>query len=203
LAELRVLVVAGDPLARSGLASLLSQAGCAVVGQVSGDSDLTVYLTLYQPDVTLWDLGWDPSIELETNLELLADLADSGLPVVALLPAATHVGEVWATGASGVLRRGADPKSLLAALQAAVQGLLIVDPELAADVIPSQDPTHEALIEELTPREIEVPQLLADGLTKRPSVSDWPSAIIPSSSTSPPSDRGYRRCRVPTGSGSP
>lgn len=59
--DLRVLIVADDPLARAGLATLLTQnAGCSVVGHMPGHVDVLAGLRLYQPDVIVWDLGWEP-----------------------------------------------------------------------------------------------------------------------------------------------
>ncbi len=162
-----MIVIAGDPLARAGLAALLSQGGCAVVGQVAGDADSLTQVALYHPEVVLWDLGWDPTVELETGLELLSACSDAGWPVVALLPDETHVAEVWTTGVNGVLRRGVDSEALIAALEATVRGLLVLDPGLVDPPLPSRQPTRELMVEELTPREIEVLQLLADGLTNR------------------------------------
>ena len=73
--DLRVLIVAGDPLARAGLATLLAdQPGFTVVGQGAGDADLPAEVAVYRPDVVVWDLGWDPAPTLETSLERLADL---------------------------------------------------------------------------------------------------------------------------------
>ena len=59
---LRVLVVAGDQLARAGLAALLSQqppqqSGALSVDQAGGDEDLPTILEAYRPDVVLWELG--------------------------------------------------------------------------------------------------------------------------------------------------
>ena len=48
--DLRVLIVADDPLARAGLATLLTQnAGWSVVRQVPGHVDVLAGLRLYQP----------------------------------------------------------------------------------------------------------------------------------------------------------
>jgi two-component system nitrate/nitrite response regulator NarL len=176
--DLRVLVVAADPLARGGLVTLLAgEPGCTVVGAEPADGELAGAAELYHPDAVLWDLGWDPEPELESSLEGLGSLADAGLMVVALLPDGAHAAEVWAAGAAGLLFRDAAAGSLLAALRAAASGLVTLDPALApADLFqPEQD--VEQLIEELTPRELEVLQLLADGLTnkaigKRLGISD-------------------------------
>jgi len=168
MAEVRVLIVANDPLVRAGLAaSLADQSGCVVAGQFAADALLPDELALAHPGVVLWDMGWDPAPDLEANLERLSELADEGLPIVALLPEGSYAVEVQAAGAQGLLFRDADLGLLLAALQAATQGLVVLEPALAAAARPPIDPSAGSLMEELTPREMEVLQLLADGLTNR------------------------------------
>ena len=85
--DLRVLVVAGDPLARAGLATLLAdQPGCTVVGQVTAEAAGSTTLEVYRPDVVAWDLGWEPTLALEA----LVELPESSPPVVALVPDDTY-----------------------------------------------------------------------------------------------------------------
>ena len=165
--ELRVLVVADDPLARAGLAALLAQADVTVAGQVAGDVTLPEEYGQYQPDVALWDMGWDPTAHVDAIVELVVDLQEAGLPVVVLSPEATHATELWTAGASGLLGRDADLESLVAALRAAVAGLRVLDRSLSASMMPGRDSVHDFPVEELTPRETEVLQLMADGLTNK------------------------------------
>ncbi len=89
--DLRVLVVAGDPLARAGLATLLAnQPGCEVVGQLASDAELLNALDIYRPDVLVWDLGWEPS----QALDVMSDLREDGLPpIVALLSDNSYASE--------------------------------------------------------------------------------------------------------------
>jgi two-component system nitrate/nitrite response regulator NarL len=165
--DLRVLVVASDPLARAGLAALLAgQPGCTLAGQLSGSDDLPSQAAVYRPDVVLWDLGWDPAPDLEDSLLQIDGLAEEGLPVIALLAEEAQAAEVWASGARGLLLRDAGVESLLAALQAVSRGLAVFDPSLALSPLPARDPAL-ALTEDLTPRETEVLQLMADGLTNK------------------------------------
>ena len=71
MAELRVLVIADDPLARAGLAAVLAdQSGLTVCGRASSLDDLHAAIELYRPDVLLWDVGWHPT----PSLARLADL---------------------------------------------------------------------------------------------------------------------------------
>jgi len=131
--DLRLLIVADDPLARTGLAALLAERpDCTVVGQAAGDTDLQVEVEAYRPDVALWDLGWNPT----PMLEQLADFRDTGLPSVVLLPNTSHVEETWATGALGLLVRDADADKIVAASLAAAQGLVTIDPTLTNSLMP-------------------------------------------------------------------
>ena len=79
LEDLRVLVVGDSPLARAGLAALLTnQPGCDVIGQVSG-AELLDMFDLFRPDALIWDLGWEPAQSLERLTEI-AGRADQPNP---------------------------------------------------------------------------------------------------------------------------
>src|SRR4029453_787838 len=104
--SLRVLIVADDPLARAGLATLLShRPDCTIVGQMAAHAEVLAELLLYQPDVVVWDLGWEPTLGLAdapTGLEHLAEVRDTDMPVVALLLDERHPTLVWAAGVPGL-----------------------------------------------------------------------------------------------------
>jgi DNA-binding NarL/FixJ family response regulator len=171
--ELRVLITADDPLARAGLATLLAdQPDCTVVGQVTS-ADLAAMLEVYRPDVILWDVGWDAGpgamAALRSALDALAEFGDSGPPVAALLPGDQRVAEVWAAGVRGLLPREVEVERLVAALHTVAHQLAVLDPAFASSVIPDQfSPANETpLSEDLTPRESEVLELLAEGLPNK------------------------------------
>jgi DNA-binding NarL/FixJ family response regulator len=167
---LRVLVVGPDPLARAGLAAMLADvAGYTVVGQIAAGEGLTSSLDGSAPDVVLWDLGSDPRREFEH----VAEIIGVEPPVVALVEDETVALEALAAGAHGLLPRHAAASTLAASLSAAARGLVVLDPDLAPaawrarDALARAAPGPGALVEELTPRELEVLQLLAEGLPNK------------------------------------
>ena len=162
--DLRVLIVANDPLARAGLATLLSdQPGCHVVGQMDVRDDISAPLELYRPHVLVWDLGWDTG----QALQRMAELPEGSPPVAALLPEVTYVAEAWTAGARGLFLRDTPPSELSGGLQAVTRGLVALDSRLAVALLPARESITPAPLEEMTPRELEVLHLLAEGLPNK------------------------------------
>jgi two-component system nitrate/nitrite response regulator NarL len=162
--DLRVLVVSADPLARAGLAVLLAnQPGCQVVGQVSSGPSLSTDIDVYQPDVVVWDLGWG-----SLSADQLDDWRELALPLVALLPDPTQVAAVWSAGATALLLRDSSGEQVAAAITAAAHGLAVFDPEFVPIIRAATDAEHSpAVTADLTPRELDVLRLLAEGLSNK------------------------------------
>jgi two-component system, NarL family, nitrate/nitrite response regulator NarL len=164
--SLRVLVVADNLLSRAGLSALLdNQDELFVVGQTT-TAALAKELEIYRVDIVLLDLGWQAT----ESRKALAPLADSGLPLVVLLADEVDAPSVLSSLASfplyGLLLNENDPALLLMALQTVAAGLLVIDPALSS-ALATPSTTLEPLPEDLTMRENEVLQLLAQGLTNK------------------------------------
>jgi len=159
---LRVLLVGDDPLARGGLAYLLSgEPGLAVVAQADA-LGAAAAVERDDPEVAVWDLGADPL----GWLERLGDLGESGPPALALLLDEEAAAAALAAGARGLLFRDVEGSRLAAALRALGTDLLVFDDALPPPLLRPR-PAPQTQPEPLTPRELEVLQLLAQGLSNR------------------------------------
>lgn len=170
MSNLRILILADDPLVRSGLA-LIEQTGLDVAGMEHSGVDLLAALDLYRPDAILWDAGWEPDqAAVRAINRRLSGLAATLPPVVVLVPdqpGPELAGQLRQAGASGVLLRNARAEVLSAALRAAAEGLVVLDPTLSSALPPATEPPEPAPAEALTPRELEVLRLLAEGLANK------------------------------------
>lgn len=179
-----VFIVAASPLARSGLENLLVARQAEIAGSVAHLDDLDHRLDDAPADVILVDATGEP---VEAFLDSLAasGLASDFSVVVLVEPASLAVfSAALRGGVRAVLPNDVSPEQLVAALQAAANGLLVLHPaQVAAQVTtsgfgsgpglgpgswpgsgPARSRELNELAEALTPRESEVLQMLAGGL---------------------------------------
>jgi DNA-binding NarL/FixJ family response regulator len=161
---LRIFIVADDLLVRTGLSTLLvAQSDMRVVGQSNG-ATLSDDLDVYRPDIILWDLGWNVA-----NAKRLAGVGDTS--VLALVgdgeTTPTVLASLAHTPVYGVLPRDSHPELLVTALNTLGSGLIVIAPSLSGWLGTPAPLVGDALTEELTARETEVLQLLAQGLTNK------------------------------------
>jgi two-component system nitrate/nitrite response regulator NarL len=119
--------------------------------------------------VVLWDLGTRRSSWLPARGGALADAdaEEDGPPALALVASEEAAEEALAAGALGVLFREVDALRLKAALVAVALGLAVLDEALAPRLLRQRSAAPAAPAEHLTPRELEVLQLLAEGLSNK------------------------------------
>lgn len=160
---MRVLIVANDTRVRAGLAAVLAEQPGMMVEQTDFSTDLATAVALHTPDVVIWGLSGDTE-EISTRLPTIQDL---DRPVVVVGNDDAQIADAVAAGARGILSSATDGPSLAAALDAVVRGLLVIDPVFSVAIVPAHGEEPEVLAEELTPRELEVLQLLTEGLPNR------------------------------------
>ena len=155
----RVLVVAPSAIVRAGLETLLRNTGALDV--VGSTADWNQY-SGEEPDVIVmdWEHGAD---ELPQELAYLP-------PSAALLVLADDAGQAWMaealrSGVRAVLPRHATPQQVLAGIEAAAAGLVVLQPGDIDGLL--VNPRPAGLSEPLTPREIEVLGLLAEGQSNK------------------------------------
>ena len=165
---IRVFIVAASPLARAGLEDIWPARSVEIVGSGASLDSLEQCISDAQIDAVLFDASG------EQPESLLAELTDSGLaaelPVVLLSdhPSPGWSAEALRAGVRAVLPTTSLRDQLLAALQAAAAGLVVLHPSeviaaMPAAGAPTSQPLAE-LAEPLTRREREVLQMLAAGL---------------------------------------
>ncbi|SDJ44016.1 response regulator [Nonomuraea jiangxiensis] len=186
-APIRVLVCDDQVLIRTGLVTIIdAQPDLEVAGEC-GDGQAAVDLAgRLRPDVVVMDVRM-PVLD---GIEATRLLAGAGVPhpvkvlVVTTFNLDEYVYEALRAGASGFLLKDAPPAQLLHGIRTVATGAALLDPEVTRKLVgryatrirPAEDPRHDI---PLTPRELEVLRLIADGLSN----SEIAAALVISQET--------------------
>ncbi|MCK6550364.1 response regulator transcription factor [Myxococcota bacterium] len=163
ISELHLLVVGDDALARGGLAALLGNSGDVHVDALlSSRDDVPARAASIEGGAVVWDLGHDA----RAGIERVRDAGALPVPLAVLLPDEAHAREAYDAGARGLVLRDGDPERLGPLLRAVAAGSVVLDPEVAASLLRGA-PVRPVTTELLTPRELEVLELLARGMSNR------------------------------------
>jgi len=171
MSEIRLLLVDDHEVVRTGLRMLLeSQSDIKILAEASTGAEAIQMAREFKPDVVVMDITL-PDI---TGIEATRRLKESQ-PEIAVVALTIHEDEQYffemlQAGASGYVPKRAAPEDLITAIRAAFAGEIYLYPSLAKALVSdylgrSRSDPQEASLEALTPREAEVLELLAEGLS--------------------------------------
>lgn len=159
-----IVIVDDHPVVRDGLKAYLDlHDDVEVVGQAGTVSEALAIVPALAPDVVLLDLQLPDRNGLQAIPDLLVTDPAPRVVVLTSFVDDDSVRRAIRLGASGYLAKHANPDTLLDGIRAAHRGEMPLDPS-AARALASQrrDP-----LEQLTPREREVLEHIAKGMSNR------------------------------------
>lgn len=164
---IRVLIGARSEVVRAGLASLLTADPMfQVVGTFSIDDALTQVEDL-QPEIVLLDLDSPSDESLSAAIQSGGALVNSSLIILTEDPESLAV-DVLGSSLRAILPRYATPEEIIAAIQAVATGLVALHPDVFDSMLSRIRPGQQSELDPsgqiLTPREVEVLRMIAEGL---------------------------------------
>jgi len=164
---LRVLVATTSSVRRNGLEAIVQEnPALQLAGSATGILGLPERVRDLQPDVVLIDLA-QPDTQFSSSA---AAIQQSGSALVALVDGAnaSWISRALRTGVHALLAREASAAEIYAAIQCSAKGLVLLDPEIARELATHGSPDNAEsvpeMVENLTPREVEVLRMMAEGL---------------------------------------
>jgi DNA-binding NarL/FixJ family response regulator len=175
----RVLIADDDHLIRAGLVELLAaDPTIEVVGQASTGREALERTRRLDPDVVLMDVRMPDLDGIAATHELTHAAARSRVLILTTFEQDDYIFGALRAGASGFLLKRTRPEELIAAVHTIADGDSLLSPSITRRVIdrmaqqPTPALTDEAKLAELTPREREVLELVARGLSNREIASE-------------------------------
>jgi DNA-binding NarL/FixJ family response regulator len=160
--KITVLLVDDHALVRRGFRRLLEDdASIAVVGEASNGDEAIQLVRELSPQVVVMDAAMPGTGGLAATRAILASAPDVRILMLSMHSEATLVRQAMDAGARGYVLKNALDLDLAAAVTRVAAGEIVLDPAAARATALAGERTR------LTPRELEVLQLICDGLSNR------------------------------------
>jgi DNA-binding NarL/FixJ family response regulator len=168
----RVLIADDDDLMRAGLQAVLSSdEGIDVVGEAADGRDAVERVRILRPDVVLMDVRMPDLDGIAATREVLTVAPKVKVVILTTFEQDDYIFGALNAGASGFLLKRTSPEQLLAAIHTIAAGDSLLSPSVTRTVIdqmarrPQPEAASGERLGELTPREREVLELIARGLS--------------------------------------
>jgi len=161
----KLVIVDDHRVVRSGVKALIeTEPGLEVIGEAGDGREAVTKVKAQQPDVVLMDLVMPEMDGVEATSEITKLSPAPEILILTSFSEEERIIQAIKAGASGYLIKDASPDELVQAIEDVYHGESTLDPKVAGTVLRSVQNEPEDSAEELTDREIEVLELLAEGL---------------------------------------
>ncbi|WP_298821552.1 response regulator [Chloroflexus sp.] len=168
--QITVLLIDDHRVVRQGLRDFLElQPDIEVVGEAGNGEEGIALARELLPDVVLMDLVMPGIDGVETTRRLKAVSPSSQVIVLTSFADDDKVFPAIKAGAISYLLKDISPEELAHAVRAACRGEAVLHPDVAAKLMQEFNTPrpHEAPVEQLTPREMDVLRLVAKGMSNK------------------------------------
>ncbi len=166
--SIRALVVDDHPVVRAGLVALLDAAAdIQVVGTASSGETAVELAAELLPDVVLMDLRMSGIDGDQATAQILAGGQETRVIILTTYENDDAILRAISAGASGYLLKAAPEEELLAGIRAVAAGEVALAPSVSRLLVQRAAAAAAAAPPALSPRELEVLALVAEGLSNR------------------------------------
>ena len=156
--RIRILAVDDHPIVRQGIARLVGiQPDMILVGEASNGRDAMQQFRAQHPDVTLMDLQMPEMNGLDALIAIRNEFPDARIIMLTTYAGDARILRALKAGAQGYLLKNTLHKELLDRIRAVHAGRKTISADASYEL------TEHATDEALTPAEIRVLRLIADG----------------------------------------
>lgn len=169
-----VLLVDDHKIMRDGIKAILARSNeFRVAGEAENGTDAVQFVKKFHPQLVLMDIGLPGLNGVETTAEILRYQPDCKIVILSMYDDENSVVSAVRSGARAFILKRASDNDLLEALRMVAAGGMYLSPQVSDRLLTRiqkgdlESRARPAVLESLSPREVQVLRLVAEGKTSK------------------------------------
>ncbi|MBO6513197.1 MAG: response regulator transcription factor [Phycisphaerales bacterium] len=164
---IRILVVDDHKIVADAICTLLEVTGdIEIVGRVYESSKIRQSIVAYRPDIVLCDLEMPGEDPLEACIDGIAESTETKIVVLTAFPTDAHIARAVGVHVAGFMTKHEPAETVVDGIRAIAAGHEVYSDEVRERMMSNEENTiRESKILALSPRELTIVRLVAQGLT--------------------------------------
>lgn len=161
-----VMIIDDDPIVVESLSLIIENGGYEVIVTGYSAEEAIANYSIYKPDITLLDIRMQEKSGIDAASTILSEFPQAKILLVTTFEDSDFIQAALQLGCKGYILKQ-NIKSILPAIEAVLNNQTVLDNTIVNNVAQSVSQSNQEILSELTPRELDIYQAVAEGLNNK------------------------------------
>lgn len=161
-----VMIIDDDPIVVESLSLIIENGGYEVIITGYSAEEAIANYSIYKPDITLLDIRMQEKSGIDAASTILSEFPQAKILLVTTFEDSDFIQAALQLGCKGYILKQ-NIKSILPAIEAVLNNQTVLDNTIVNNVAQSVSQSNQEILSELTPRELDIYQAVAEGLNNK------------------------------------
>lgn len=161
-----VMIIDDDPIVVESLSLIIENGGYEVIITGYSAEEAIANYSIYKPDITLLDIRMQDKSGIDAASTILSEFPQAKILLVTTFEDSDFIQAALQLGCKGYILKQ-NIKSILPAIEAVLNNQTVLDNTIVNNVAQSVSQSNQEILSELTPRELDIYQAVAEGLNNK------------------------------------
>lgn len=161
-----VMIIDDDPIVVESLSLIIENGGYEVIVIGYSAEEAIANYSIYKPDITLLDIRMQEKSGIDAASTILSEFPQVKILLVTTFEDSDFIQAALQLGCKGYILKQ-NIKSILPAIEAVLNNQTVLDNTIVNNVAQSVSQSNQEILSELTPRELDIYQAVAEGLNNK------------------------------------